>query len=105
MGYLHSGILKEFRIDEITESHETGGHKVLLLNIRTDKNQTQYRICSDFNEPDIAAIKNDLNAGFSSAMNPNINIGISEFVERQYIHVHYPNGRTKQYTGHRTKSL
>lgn len=60
-----------------------------------------YEIIADMREQCIDRIQNDLETGFSTAINSNQVIGINECPERSYIYVYLPNDEFKQYSANR----
>lgn len=87
--------ITNFSTDIVTES---ANFDVIHLTIDTEDGPLKYRICCDDREPSLSTIQKDLNAGLSQVVNGNVDIEFSEYPERSYLFIKYPNGVTKQYT-------
>lgn len=97
MGYLNlnRGYLQDFDLQIINEK----GYDVLYVTIWTDVNSVKYRISTDERHPNLIQIQNDFRTGLTLAKNTEAVIDISEYLERMYIFVTFPNtSDIKQYT-------
>ena len=72
--------------------------EVIHLTIKTEDGCLKYRICSDEREPNLSMIQRELNSGLSKARDDDADIEITEYMERDYLFVRYPDGTSKQYT-------
>ncbi len=100
MGKLHlnSGAIQDFDIQEVTEP---SGHIVAHVKIDTDRDVVKYRVSTDDRHPKLTDIVNKLQNGLQTAKNSDADFQISEYCERNYIFVTYPNSESEQYTGSR----
>jgi len=101
MGYLqlNTGLIADYSIELVNESVD---YRVIHLSICTDVSFVTYRICADIREPDIDRIYENLsNALEFVKTNEEANIKIHEYLERMYIFITYPDGKTIQYTANR----
>ena len=98
MGYLqlNTGLIADYSIELVNESVD---YRVIHLSICTDVSFVTYRICADIREPDID--ENLSNALEFVKTNEEANIKIHEYLERMYIFITYPDGKTIQYTANR----
>jgi hypothetical protein len=98
MGYFirNKGDISDYSIN-FTE--EATNFSVIHLLIETDRGSITYRICSDSRQPDLNRIYSDLDSALTYVMNnENAEFEINEYLERNYIFVTYPDGKTLQYT-------
>ena len=101
MGYLqlNTGLIADYSIELVNEAVD---YRVIHLSICTDVSFVTYRICADIREPDIDRIYENLsNALEFVKTNEEANIKIHEYLERMYIFITYPDGKTIQYTANR----
>lgn len=104
MGKLHvnSGIIQQFNVSLHQETYSDGGNfNVVHLEVLSESVHVKYRVCADTRNPDINIIKNDLESGLNQAASSSFSFEISEYLERNYIFVTYPNGTIIQYTASR----
>lgn len=82
----------------VTTVQENPELQVIHLTIVSEDQTLKYRIWADEREPNLSSILAELNAGFSNARNGNSDIEVTEYTERDYLFVKYPNGISKQYS-------
>lgn len=98
MGYFirNKGCISDYTIEIIKESENFSS---IRLAIVTDICSISYRVCADSRHPDLQEIYSDLAEALAFVKeNENAVFEISEFLERAYIFITYPNGNTRQYT-------
>lgn len=100
MGKLNfnSGLILEYSVNIIQETNDRRTFNVIHMNITSETIDLKYRISSDDNHPDLNIICQELNSGLNQAFNSELPFGISEYSERMYIFITYPDGNTKKYT-------
>lgn len=71
--------------------------RVIHLTIISEYVKVKYRVSGDANYT-LEHIEKRLNKARSIVMSSDKSLGISEFFERRYIYIYYPNGDMEKYT-------
>ncbi len=98
---LNSGVIQNFDVNLTQETNEGYTFDVIYLRICSETVDVSYRINSDERHPNINIIYNSLKVGLQQAQNSDLSFEISEYLERSYIFVTYPDGQVMQYTAQR----
>lgn len=101
MGQLNynSGLISEFKVARVQEQSKDLAFTfdIIYLTVVSEYYTLTYRIVGDTNYT-IDHIERRLKNAEGNIMQSEASIGITEYLERMYIYVNYPDGEMEKYT-------